>query len=212
MADATYPFGWTKSGWRHLILWSFALVAMTLGLLAIYGTGEDGNHAVIRWTARTSLFAFLISFITGPLVKRVRNDFTRKLMQARRYWGLSFFISHMVHLVFIILAFDTAVGYEQDPQGALITLIGGGGAYVFITLMAITSTNGWYKRLGATNWRRLHLVGQYYAWIIFAQSYAGRAFAGDDMPGNPLLGQLLLAVLVAALVFRLIPVAKNKRS
>ncbi len=206
----TYLFGWTKSGWRHLILWSIALGAMTLGLLAIYGVNNDGYHAVIRWTARTSLFAFLISFVTGPLVKRVRNNFTRSLMRARRYWGVSFFLSHVVHAVFIVLALDTALGYEQDPQGAIITLIGGGGVYVFLTLMTITSTNGWYQRLGAKNWRRLHLIGQYYAWIIFTQSYAGRAFGEYEADSSALFAQIMLALLVGAMIFRWLPSPKKK--
>jgi len=204
----TYLFGWTQNGWRHLILWSFALTAMTAGLLAIYGINDDGFHAVIRWTARTSLVAFLISFVTGPLAKHMRNNFTRTLMQARRYWGVSFFLSHVVHAVFIILALDTALGYKDDPTGAIITLIGGGGVYVFLTLMTITSTNGWYQRLGAKNWRRLHVIGQYYAWVIFTQSYAGRAF-GDSDRGDQTLSIIFLALLIAALVFRFIPAQKK---
>lgn len=209
MADTTL-FGWTQKGWQHLIIWSVALVIMTVALLGYYGVNDDGYHAVIRWTARTSLLAFLISFVTGPLTKHVRNDFTRSLMRARRYWGVSFFISHLVHALFIVLALDTALGYEQDPTGAIITLIGGGGVYVFLLMMTITSTNGWYQKLGAKNWRRLHVIGQYYAWIIFAQSYAGRVAAGDSMEGNnPLLAGILLALLIGALIFRFIPVKKK---
>ncbi len=211
MAD-TLPFGWTRAGWRQVILWSFALGAMALGLLALYGVNDDGYHAVIRWTARTSLFAFLLSFITGPLVKRVRNSFTRSLMQARRYWGVSFFISHIVHLAFIIIALDTAFPYQEDPTGALITAIGGGGVYLFLLMMTITSTNGWYQRLGAKKWRRLHVTGQYYAWIIFAQSYGGRAFAGDDAPGSALFAQIMFALLLGAMILRWLPAPKKKEA
>lgn len=202
-------FGWTREGWRHLILWSIALAAMTLGLLAIYGANDDGYHAVIRWTARTSLLAFLISFVAGPLSKHVRHNFTRSLMRARRYWGVSFFVSHIVHAIFIVAALDTALGYDADPTGAIITLIGGGGVYLFLLMMTITSTNGWYQRLGAKNWRRLHVTGQYYAWIIFAQSYGGRVAAGDIDGNDPILAGLLLAVLLGALILRFIPVKKS---
>ncbi len=51
--------------------------------------------------------------------------------------------------------------------------------------MALTSTDGWQRRLGKW-WRRLHSVGIYYLWFIFTASYAGRAL-GDD-PGKRVVG------------------------
>jgi DMSO/TMAO reductase YedYZ heme-binding membrane subunit len=52
-----------------------------------------------------------------------------------------------------------------------VTLIGGGLAYVFTYAMAATSNDAAVQALGRAGWRRLHLVGGWYVWIIFAVSY-----------------------------------------
>lgn len=204
------PFGWTREGWRQIGLWSIALIVMSATAIAIHGIGsEEGIRAGIRWTARTSLLAFYFSFVAGPLAKHLRNDFTRNLMRARRYWGISFFISHMLHFVFIIALVITV--YDSDFVGFFDAraLIGGGAAYFLVTLMAFTSTNHWYQRLGAKNWRRLHMTGQIYVWLIFTSAFGGYALFGNADRGSPTLAAIIFAFLLGAMALRLIPKRKT---
>jgi len=58
-------------------------------------------------------------------------------------------------------------------------LSGGGLAYLLIALMAVKSTNPALRWLGP-NWRRLHLVGSWYVWLVFLNTYLGRVLEGRE--------------------------------
>ncbi len=59
--------------------------------------------------------------------------------------------------------------------------------------MAISSSDAAVARLGRPRWRRLHLVGSWYVWLIFLQSYT--PLAVEDPAYIP-LAVLPVAVLV----------------
>jgi methionine sulfoxide reductase heme-binding subunit len=165
------------NGPRVTVVLGALVVAMSIAILAAYGTDEAGKSALIRATARTSLVLFLAAFAASSVRVFVKNAATAWLLKNRRYLGLSFVVSHAIHLAAIA---DVAVRWphpfmEQSAQP--LTLIGGGAGYVGLVLMALTSWDGAVRRLGAKRWRVLHLVGSWLLWIIFAQSYAGRAVA-----------------------------------
>jgi DMSO/TMAO reductase YedYZ heme-binding membrane subunit len=60
-----------------------------------------------------------------------------------------------------------------------VTLIGGGGAYVLLAAMVATSNDASVRALGIRTWKRLHTVGLYWLWFIFAFSYLGRVAEGQ---------------------------------
>ena len=70
-------------------------------------------------------------------------------------------------------------------------------AYVFLAGMTVTSFDRTAAWLGRAWWRRLHLAGSYLLWLVFLQSYAGRALR------EPVPHAALAAALVAALSLRL---------
>lgn len=172
------------------------LLAVALGLLAGGDAAERAGLAA-RWTARAALPLFLVAFLASALVRRWPGDVTRALLRRRRQWGLGFALAHTIHLA--ALAVNVIV---YAPGRTWQSLIGGGLAYAMIFAMALTSTDGWQRRLGRW-WRRLHLFGIYYIWFIFTASYAGRAF-GDD-PDKRVVGIVFGLILVAALALRLWP-------
>lgn len=150
---------------------------MSIAVLAAYGSDEAGLRALIRATARSSLVLFLLAFAASSLRVFVKTATTAWLLKNRRYVGLSFVVSHVIHLAAIV---DVSVRWphpfvEQSAQP--LTLIGGGAGYVGLALMALTSWDGAVRKLGAKRWRILHVSGSWILWIIFAQSYAGRAVA-----------------------------------
>ena len=71
------------------------------------------------------------------------------------------------------------------------TVYGGGVGYLLLAAMAATSNDASQRALGA-NWRRLHTVGIYALWIIFAASYLPVVAAS---PLSAVLGTALLATL-----------------
>ena len=96
---------------------------------------------------------------------------SRWLLRNRRYLGVSFAVSHVIHLLAIIALTRAAADFSINA----VTLVGGGLAYVFLAAMTATSFDRTAAWLGPWAWRRLHITGMYYNWFIFAQSYAPRA-------------------------------------
>ncbi len=171
---------------------TLALTALTAITLEIHGTEEPGIRMMIRLTARTSVVLFTAAFAASSVARVCPRPLTRWMLRNRRYLGLSFAVSHAVHLLFIIYAAAVAGFLEINT----VTLVGGGLAYMFIAAMAATSFDGAVTWLGRQRWQRLHTIGVYYIWFIFLQSYVPRALESAAYIPVALL-------LVGALVLRL---------
>jgi sulfoxide reductase heme-binding subunit YedZ len=182
-------------GWRLTALIAFLLSLMTLGIIGAHDFSVDGLRMAIRATARTSLLLFLPVFAASALVRLQPNDATRWLQRNRRYLGVSFATSHILH-AFAIIAFavsDPALFNSMTSTGTLIT---GGLAYLFILAMAATSFDGAVRWLGTRNWRALHWGGSWYIAISFIITNAKRT------PGMPLYW-LAVTLTLAVIVLRL---------
>lgn len=178
-----------RGGWRLTGLIGAALVVMAG---AAYLQADDpvtGARLAIRLTARTSLMLFLAAFTAAALFRLFPSGPTRWLRVNRRYLGVSFAISHLVHLVAIItLARLDPVVFQQLTN--IVSFIGGGLAYVFILLMAATSFDRSAALIGPRAWRWLHLSGGWYILLSFALNFGKRA------PADP---RYLLPVAVIGL-------------
>jgi sulfoxide reductase heme-binding subunit YedZ len=155
--------------------WLFALTVVVLCVANIaawytFGGGELTIRAYTTWTARISFTLFTLAFTASALVRRWPNDVTRWCIANRRYLGLSFALAHAVHFGALSM-----VMIVTDVEPELVTIVFGGSAYVFVVLMALTSNDRSVQLLGA-NWSRLHSVGGYYIWIIFAYTFVGGIF------------------------------------
>ena len=84
--------------------------------------------------------------------------------------------AHTVHAGYV-LALPLVLGVELE----IGIIVGGGLAFVLMWAMAATSNDASIRALGK-NWRRLHLLGLHYLWIIFMQSFIGRVFVEDADP------------------------------
>ena len=166
-----------------------ALVAMCAVILLTSGTGEEGWRAVVRATARTSLVLFTAAYVASSLRAFHHGTATKWLLANRRYVGLSYAVSHTLHLAAIVALARVATDFETSA----VALVFGGLAYVFLYAMALTSSDRAVAAMGTANWRRLHRAGMHYNWFIFAQSYVPRAL---DEPG--LYGVAALLVIGGA--------------
>ena len=183
-----------------------AIVAAIAGAsLAVFGPGAEAALHVTRYTARFSFLIFVTAFATGALAALFPSDATRWLRRNRRYMGLSFALAHFLHLIAIVTFFSLV---PEKP--GLVTILGGGLAYVFIALMAATSNDRSVRMLGPKNWRRLHLAGGYYVWAIFMNSYLGR-LAGDAPPEPKWIFALTATLGFAALALRIAAWLKKRR-
>jgi methionine sulfoxide reductase heme-binding subunit len=171
------------------------LSAVAIGAALVVGaTPSDDALLAARWTARAALPIFLLTFIASSLYRLAPNGATRALLRHRRQWGLAFALAHSIHLVALLI---NITQYRPRP---LESLLGGGLAYLFVYLMAITSTDGWQRRLGH-RWKQLHSIGIHLTWAVFLVGYGSRAFHQD--PAYHLEGRVFAPLLLAALAIRL---------
>ncbi len=157
--------GWKITGVTAAVLASF-LVAIGVW----YGPSEESMRAVVRISARSAVVLFLLAFSASSLHELLRKSGTAWLLRNRRYIGVSFAVAHFYHLIALILL---SIWFPHPFRDDLnwVTIVGGGLAYVLIAAMAATSSDSAYQWLGGVRWRRLHTIGSYYVWFIFAQSY-----------------------------------------
>ncbi len=162
------------AGPRLIAVASGAIVAACLATLAVLGFGDAGLRAVIRLTARTSLILFLLAFAASAAYRLWPGPRTRWLLANRRYVGLSFASSHLLHLLAIVaLAARSPDDFWSHTQ--MSTVVVGGIGYVFVAFMAATSNDASVAWLGRRRWSLLHTVGAYWLWLVFLASYLGRA-------------------------------------
>jgi len=186
------PTGWPVVGWCALGLLTIATI-----VLAVDGTGEAGLRTLIRVSALTSLLLFSSGFTASALNRLLRTPVSRWLLANRRYLGVSFAISHAVHLVPIVVLASTVPDFRANPT----TLVFGGFGYVVLAAMTATSFDRTTAWLGPRAWKRLHTFGVYYLWFIFAASYIPRVAGARWYLFHS-------TVLVAALALRLYGRAK----
>jgi DMSO/TMAO reductase YedYZ heme-binding membrane subunit len=184
--------GWPIVGWATL-----AVAAIVAVILAVIGTDEAGLRMAIRATARTSVVFFSLAFAASALRRRWPSAATAWLLRNRRQLGVSFAASHAIHLLAILaLCGWTWSGLVARTPTA--TLVGGGIAYVFIVLMTATSFDTTAAWLGPRRWRRLHAIGAWYNWAIFALNFVVLAFTSPVYwPFAALLAGALAARIAA---------------
>ncbi len=172
--------------WRFIAL---MLVAHLILAVFIFEGGTaittETYQLWTRYTARLSFPFFFFAFIAGPLYELSQSRAALFIRRNRRNFGVSFAVSHLIHLVAIILYF---INLQTIPD--MVTLILGGGAYLAMLAMLFTSTDAALRKLGKVKWGRLHKFGIYYLAIGFTNSYTGRFF------DNPSLFEIILAATI----------------
>ena len=174
------------------------LLGLVAGLLATWAGLRSGTDPVerwqlaARWTARVGFPIFVLTYSASSLGRLRSGELTRAIWRDRRWWGLGFAACHTVHL-YALVTYNRVAGHDTSVQ----TLIGGGGAYAVMYLMAFTSNDAAMRALGK-NWKRLHSLGIHWLWFIFVFTYFGRVIEGRDTP----YAGLALAVALAALGLR----------
>ncbi|MFV8166057.1 hypothetical protein ACNQVK_28820 [Mycobacterium sp. 134] len=193
------------SGWR--LTWLLIVAIAVASALAAWGVGGvNGANLGIRITARTSAILFLLAFTASSLYQLWPNDITKWIRRNRRYLGVGFAGSHVVHAAFIVTVivlneqrFETHV-VDPTPHGVFVLDF---IAYGFIIAMTITSFDRVAKRMQYAVWKRLHLTGSYVIWFTFFIAYWRRGVTYTEFYGP------FLMIVLAALIIRFIAKAKR---
>lgn len=190
----------TRNRWLEgwiLVLWAALAVGLMVGaLFADSGVADlDTVKRGLRATARTSVVLFLFAFAASSLRRLWPNRATGWLLRNRRYVGVSFAMSHFVHLGLIAsLAHFTPERFTGNPAG----LIPGFTAYVFIAAMTATSFDRTTTWIGKVWWRRLHLAGSWWIWAVFTGNYASKVTSGPGYAVAALACAAVAALRIAA--------------
>lgn len=161
----------TKKGIRLLALVTAALAVMTIVLVIGYGGGPAAAHAVVRWTARTSLVMFVLAYVARPLVQLRPSRTARDILAYRKWIGLGFATSHGFHLAGIIAIAWPAPGVfirSQNPTIIIAVL-----TFFLLGAMAVTSNERVRKSMSPVWWKRIHRSGMHFSWVAFTATYAG---------------------------------------
>lgn len=179
-----------------------ALLGLVIAMGAYLGNGGwsyEGAAAAARLTARASFLWFVTAWSASALARLWPGGWRGALLRRRRSVGLAFATSHIVHLGALLTAI-----LVFDHGTELMTIIGGGIAYLFIFAMAATSNDASVRALGPRRWRLLHATGGYVIAGIFASSYLGR------VPTNPALGVPMVLLLALAALLRVVAWSRRR--
>ena len=176
------------------------LAIFLVGSMNVWGSYLGMLPNVLKPTAWLAFALFIMAFTASSIQILFRGTCGRWAMKNRRYIGLSFALVHFVHAGLVLS--NLVLTEESRTIGALT---GGGLAYLFLLLMALTSNNAAVRKLGAKNWKRLHKVGSYYIWLIFV----GRSL--PNVPDSLPLGVLIPLVALTALGLRIAAHRKLKK-
>lgn len=153
----------TFRGWQLFGLLAVLVAVMSATAIAVQPDLVEGVRSAIRATARSSFVLFLIAFTASAFAVLVPSPLSKALVRERRFIGLAFAFSHLIHAV-LIYAYGQ-LNTEFWPARTVANNIPGGTAYAFILLMALTSFKKPARLLGPKAWKALHVTGM---WIIVA--------------------------------------------
>lgn len=177
-------------------LFSFIALVLGVAVFAILYSGGFDVEAIrlsVRQTARISLVLYLAAFCASSLHKIWPGEGTAWLVRNRRWFGLGFAFSHLLHAI-VLLMFLNA---DSDTFWSMVktpNLVIGGTGYFFITLLAATSFDGAVRKLGPARWKRMHTVAVWVIWGNFMISNGKRIPVSEFyiIPVALLLGAALL--------------------
>lgn len=161
-------------------IWAWDLVQLIVGIsilglvsiLSINGLNEQSNRLIIQVTAKISFTLFALAFAASGIHLFFKKSITFWLLMNRKYLGIAFAIMHWIHLLALL-----ALQYFFHPvfqKAATTSLMAGSLAYLFLTLMLLTSFPAFAKYISRKHWKQLHTIGGYWILFIFTTSYVRR--------------------------------------
>lgn len=171
----------------------YAIAASAAAVLLGQWLGHDALQRALymaRFTARVGVPLVLLIYTASSLHRLWPGTGTAWLSRNRRSLGLSFALTHTVHLA-AVFHYIAEPGSPPQPAAGIV-------GYVFIYLMAFSSNPGSMKQLGRW-WHRLHTAGVQIVFLYYLVGYASMVFEPELRP----LGLTVVPLLLAALGVRI---------
>lgn len=192
----TYPnSGAGLRGWTLFSLLSLTVLLFATSTMLWHTELVDALRSAIRVTARTSFALFLLTFLASSLATLVPTGRTKALLRERRFLGLSFAFSHLVHGILILIYANMFPETFWNGRTAAANIPGSVG-YLFILLLAVTSFPVMVRLLGFSAWKLLHSTGSWVIAALFCYSFYKR------IPLHPWY-LIAFSIMVSAIVLKL---------
>ncbi|HEX5793800.1 MAG TPA: hypothetical protein VFY01_11030 [Rheinheimera sp.] len=192
----TYPnSGAGLRGWTLFSLLSLAVLLFATSTMLWHTELVDALRSAIRVTARTSFALFLLTFLASSLATLVPTGRSKALLRERRFLGLSFAFSHLVHGILILIYANMFPETFWNGRTAAANIPGSVG-YLFILLLAVTSFPVMVRLLGFSVWKLLHSTGSWVIAALFCYSFYKR------IPLHPWY-LIAFSIMVSAIVLKL---------
>lgn len=165
---------------------------------ATAGLGGNPVEFVIRSLGNWTLVALVVTLSITPL--RLATGWAWPL-RLRRMFGLFTFFYAVLHLgayLWLDQWFDLAAIWKDVLKRPYITA--GLAAMLLLVPLAVTSSNGWVKRLGGRNWQRLHRL--VYAVAALAVLHFWWQKAAKNDVGEPLVYAIVIGLLLGVRLLR----------
>lgn len=163
------------------------------------GLGFNPQETSNRFTGDWALRFLLLSLAVTPLSNLIGSA---KPILFRRMIGLYAFFYVCLHItsyVWLDMLFDWVELWADVMKRIYITV--GFAAFLLLLPVAVTSTKGWVKRLGARRWQRLHKV----VYVIGVLVVVHFIMMRKGFQIEPLVYASILAVLLALRWRKLVP-------
>lgn len=182
-------------GTRIPIVFVTLSVLYFLSVFAFQGFVEEATRVCIRVSARISFLFFCMAFTASAIQYQIKNVFSFWILMNRKFLGITFGVIHLIHLMFLgILQTHFHPVFEMAK---MTSLIGGGGAYIFLIIMLVTSIEKVKKKMSARFWKAIHTLGMYWIASVFFTTYLKRVLTEREyIP--------LLVILMVALFLRIL--------
>ncbi len=190
------------SNQKNVTVFVTTAVMLSAGLAIVQqgiGSGAEELHLLLRVSGRISLLIFLLVFVARPMSQLITWRLGHVLLGNRRYIGIAFAASHTVHLVQILWLSQSVPEETFD----LLTIFVGGGGFILLYLMLITSFDRPARAIGPVVWQRLHRLGLYWIGFIFAIDFFVKPFSQPSvLPYLPFSVLVLLAISIRVAAWR----------
>lgn len=178
-------------GWKIVLSALIVTGLIIINLFFLNNHDEESWLKITKYTARVSGILFAIAFSASSLQYYIKGIFGFWISSNRKYFGISFAIIHLIHLACI-----GALFYQYPPEDTidLVSILGGGIAYLFTLIMLISSFDLIKNRMNFYLWKKLHTTGGYWIWGIFMISYLQRV--DNDLSYAPFVGLFAMILLL----------------
>ena len=149
---------------------SLIVAFWSLLLLVIESFSKDSVNEMLTITVRMSFLYFIFAFSASSIKFFYKSPFSFWLLRNRRYIGIAFGLSFIMHF----LGIGLKAWLYPDPfvEGLHFNRVVRGGLMLgTVVLLTLTSSDYVVRQVRPWLWKSVHVIGSFYIFYRFWQNY-----------------------------------------